>query len=449
MGTSDGFYTKLSKRPRETDLVSFYLIFMGFACISVLALTIISCATPVAGFIWPGQQSRYIIMGAILGCLSWAIFVLNKSTDAYGLTVPSEVSRIIQKGLGIILLLPIVWLNRLNLTSYFGYWYVLMLFLGASFVWINARHGHPFPKNFLLPLSRFKNYASEFYRFSSPLATYSAVAFATGIIGRWLLQIFSGSVQQAFFGLSFQISTLCVVCVASMAPLLMREFSIAHQNLDLSEMASLFRKHIPLLYSVTAYFSCFVAFQSDVIVRLIGGRGYAGASTAVMLMSLSSIHQTYGQLSGSVFFASGRTHHYRNVGIATMLAGLVMNYFLLAPARAGGLHLGATGLALQTLATQFASVNIQLYLNSKFLRLPFLRYLGHQMGSLAIFLAVAYVARVLANTMLDPQVFWVACFLLAGIFYTAAVGILAWKLPRLFGLKSEQFAAMFDKFLRR
>ena len=446
MGTADGFYTKLSKRPKETGLVAFYYIFIVSSCIGILVLTFLACASPYAGLIWPGQQARYVVMGAVLGILTWMHLVLNKSSDAYGLTVPAEAGRVIQKVIGIVLLALLVWFHRLTLTSFFIFWYLLMAFLGMYFIWVNRRHGYPLPSSFRLRPDQFKSYASEFYSYGHPLAVHGAVAFITAILGRWLLQHFSGSVQQAYFGLSYQIANACFLGVRLMAPLLMREFSLLHQKRDIPEMAALFRKHIPLLFSVTAYFACFIALQSDTVIRILGGSAYAEAGTAVMLMSLSSIHQTYGLLSGSVFLATGRTKLYRNVGIFTMLAGLALNYFLLAPASAGGLHLGATGFALQTLVTQFVGVNVQLYLNAKYLRLPFLRYVGHQVASFSVLLALAYAARTFADALVGQGPLWIAGFVLAGVFYTVAAGALAWTWPRLFGLTSGQLASLLDGF---
>ena len=442
MGTGNGFYTKLSKRPQEIELVVFYFIFIGASCLAILGLTLLACASPFSGFIWPGQQVRHIIMAAGVGALTWISSVLYSRTDAYGLTVQAEIVGGIQKTGGLVLIVLMVFTHQLTLTSFFGFWYVLTIFAITCFLGINARHGHPLPANLRLSPAKFKSYASEFYHYSHPLAAYGVVAFITSMLGRWLLQHFSGSVEQGYFGLSYQISTLCVLGVTAMTPLLMREFSILHQRVNIPEMASLFSKYIPMIYSLTAYFACFIALQADIIVRILGGSGYSEASTVMMLMSLSSIHQTYDMLGGSVFLATGRTGLYRNIGISTMLAGLVMNYFLLAPASAGGLHLGATGLAVTTLVIKFVGVNIQLYLNTKFLGLPFRRYLGHQIVSVAALLALAYLSRSLANVLIGPDgPLWLAGFVLSGIFYSAAVGAIALVWPKIFGLKPGQFAS--------
>lgn len=448
MGTSLGFYTKLSQRPRDSGLVRFYLIFMIAVCAAISSFTVLACFTPLAKTIWPGQKSLYILMGALLGILLWGGMVINKTTDAYALTVPAEILRVLQKVFGLVFLLLLLWVHQLNLATFFGYQCVLAVLACGGLAWINAHHGYPLSGNLRLSGDQFKRYAREFYHYSHPLFTYSVVGLFSGILGRWLLQVFSGSVEQGFFGFSAQIGAMCFLCANSMTPLLLREFSIAHDRQDLAGMAVMFRKYVPFLYSVTAYFSCFVALHSDMMIRVFGGASYVPAGTAVILMSLFPIHSAYGQMSGSMFLASGRTDIFRNIGIAGMLGGLMLGYFLLAPAESGGLHLGATGLALQTFVTQFLCVNVQLYMNAKYLRLPFLRYLGHQFASVAVLLALAWFSRRAAEGLAGPAAPWFAGFILAGVAYTGAVVLVAWLSPRLFGLSSAQVAS-FSGWLRQ
>ena len=99
----------------------------------------------------------------------------------------------------------------------------------------------------------------------------------------------------------YQIGSLCFLFTGAMTPLFTRELSIAFSNGDLPRMAELFRRYIPMLYSIAAFFSCFIAVQADKVVYIFGGNKFEGAATAVTIMAFYPLHQTYGQLSGSVF----------------------------------------------------------------------------------------------------------------------------------------------------
>ena len=127
------------------------------------------------------------------------------------------------------------------------------------------------------------------------------------MVDRWLLQVFSGSVQQGLYGLSYQIGAICFLFTGAMTPLITREFSIAYAKQDIPHMAYLFRRYIPLLYGIAAFFSCFIAMQAENVAYIFGGAKFHDAALAIAIMSLYPIHQTYGQLGSSVFYATAQT----------------------------------------------------------------------------------------------------------------------------------------------
>jgi len=128
---------------------------------------------------------------------------------------------------------------------------------------------------------------------------------------------------------------------------------------------------------VAAYFACFLAVQADKIIYLMGGKNFQRAHLPVAVMFFYPIHQTYGQLSGSVFPATGETIRYRNIGIILMLLGLPLTYVLLAPERMLGLNAGANRLAIKMVVLQALAVNVQLYFTAWTLNLNFRRYVAH------------------------------------------------------------------------
>lgn len=232
-----------------------------------------------------------------------------------------------------------------------------------------------------------------------------------------------------------------------MTSLITREFSIAHAKQDIPEMAGLFRRYIPLLYGIAAFFACFIATQSESIAFLFGGAKFQGASVAISVMALYPIHQTYGQLSGSVFFATGQTKLYRNIGIIFLILGLPLTYFLLAPVDMLGLGTGSTGLAIKTVVIQIAGVNVLLFFNSKFLKLSFWKYVLHQILCVACLLLLAFLAsRVVDLVNLSAGI--LISFILKGIIYTVSVAGFTYFIPALFGL-TEKDVRSFTKSISK
>jgi O-antigen/teichoic acid export membrane protein len=233
-----------------------------------------------------------------------------------------------------------------------------------------------------------------------------------------------------------------------MTPLILREFSIAHAQKNISEMARLFRRYIPLLYAIAAYFACYVAVQAGKVTYIFGGEQFGAALLPVTIMAFYPIHQTYGQLSGSVFYATGQTKLYRNIGIFFQVMGLPILYLLLAPQNKIGLDAGATGLALKMVGVQFIGVNVQLYYNARLLGLKYKKYLAHQFISLGTLLLFALLSAYGLDYLFSE---WsiIFRFIVSGFMYTILVIGLILLYPIVFGLKNDDVHMLMAKISSR
>jgi len=437
LNTSIGFYTKLSQRQNEFGLISFYFQLTGLSIIALFIFVIGSQLTGISNILWLDQNVRYVYMAAAWGALTWLAMLVGQVADAYGLTVSTEMARIAQRCLGLVIVLVLFLLNQLNLIAFFFYQYAVLLLLILLFVWIIGRKGHSFFRNWHLGKDRIKEYIKEFYEYSHPLFLYAVIGMIVCILERWLLQKFAGSVQQGFFGLSYQIGAVCFLFTSAMTPLIIREFSIAFSKNDLGEMARLFRRYIPLLYSIAAFFGCFACVQADKVTYIFAGGKFAGAALPVMIMALYPIHQTYGQLSGSVFYAAGQTRLYRNIGMIYMALSLPMAYFMLAPTAQFGLNAGAVGLALKFVIVNFLVVNVQLFFNARLLNLSFINYFGHQIICVGFLISVALLSKTVIGHIGALQDKVVIGFLISGVLYSVMVMVVIFFLPAVFGLRRD------------
>lgn len=430
-GTSNAFYSKLSQRPRDHALLRFYWGFSGAASIMLILLTAAVFFAGLNGVLWPDQAKLYILMGLIWGLLSWYAQIINKVLDAYGLTVSGEILRIVQKviGLGLILLMFVS--HRFSLTDFFLYQYLIILFLCLGWWGVIKRNDWALFSRGRLVVSQFRSLSREFYNYSGPLITYALVGMLVGLFDRWLLQRFAGSVAQGFYGLSYQMGVLCFLFTSAMTPLFMREMSKAFGARDLERMRAMFQRFIPLLFSVAAVLGVFFTVQASKITLIFGGKSYAQAALPIGLMSFYAIHRTYGQLSGSVFLATGQTRLYRNLGVAMMLSGLVLSFFALAPRNFGGLNLGATGLGLKMVISQFVEVNLGLWFNTRFLGLSYWKFLSHQFFVIGPLAGMSWLAS--AGTALIVQSPLLA-LLIAGFFYALECAGLLFLFPALFSV---------------
>lgn len=437
MGTSSCFYTKLSQRQNDFSLVAFYFQFTALVSLMVIGIVIAAHLADFGGQLWPEQEAIYVYLASVLGIITWISQVLNKMADAYGITVPAEKARMLQKLLGLFLILLLFVTHQLKLAQYFLYNLIIIAMLIVSLVWI-IKNKIQFPREvWKISWKEVTAYSKEFYRYCNPLFVYAPVGLIAGIFDYWLLQRFGGSIQQGFYGFSYQIGVICILFTSAMTPLLMRELSIAFGNKDLTQMAYLFRRYFPLLYAIAAFLSCFIAMQAGKIIYIVGGTKFNGALIPVIVMAFYPIHQTYGQLSTSVLYATGQTGLLRNVGIIFMVLGLPVTYFLLAPQKKLGLDAGAIGLAIKMVLIQLIAVNVQLYFNTRLLNLRFWHYVAHQFVSVGCLLFYAAISTMVIDKYLALHDKVVISLLLAGILYSLLVIISTYLQPVLFGLKRE------------
>lgn len=427
-GTSVAFYTKLSQRTQDVGLTRFYWGVTALISFGTILLVSLTFLFDLQAWLWPNQTSRYIWMAVIWGLLTWYSQIINKILDAYGLTVRSEISRIQQRVLGLALILAMFWLNRFSLTEFFIYHYLILLFV--CFAWGRILHQAGIE---LLPQARLtfeqtKAYGQEFYEYTSPLIVYAFVGLIVGGLDNWFLQKFAGSVQHGFYGLSYRIGGICFLFTSAMTPLLLREFSKAYSDQNINQMGFLFQRYIPLLYTIAAFFAVFLAVEAEKVSVIFGGNQFEGAELAISIMAFYPVHQTYGQLSGSVFYATGQTKLYRNLGITIQLTSLPLTWWLIAPEHWWGLNLGAVGLAIKMVLVQVIGVNLQLWFNARLLKLSFGKLLAQQLYSVMGLGVVAWGSKLFIDQTI-PNV--LLSFLASGFIYTLGSAILTLLMPAL------------------
>lgn len=445
-GTSTCFYIKLSQRPKETGLIAFYAYFVFGVSLLILLFNAVAFALGMEEMFWPGQETVVVFAAAIWALLVWGTDIINKINDAMGLTVSSENIRIIQTALSLALIVAMYFAGAIGIHGIFLYYYFSLVFLGTAWIVLQIRNGVPLIGYLRLRLVEGKEYLQEFYKFSHPLFVYSVAGIIPGLVDRWLLQNYAGSVEQGFFGLSYRIGTLAFFFASTMSPLITREFSQAFGDNDMGKVQKVFSRYLPLFYAISGYCSLFLAFNADVVVTFVGGTQYIDALLAVSIMCIFPMHQTYGQLGSSVFFSSGQTGTYRNIGVAGMFAGLPVTFFLVAPSLHHGLDLGAVGLAVKVVLMQIIMVNVQLWYVTKIIGLSFSRFVLHQAAVLVVFGLFAGLSRGLTSFLGTGMI---VKFIVCGALYSTLVIAAVYAFPALIGFNRDELSAQLSDISRK
>jgi len=436
MGFSTCFYTRLSQRPKEEGIVSFYFIFMATVTVFISSFAVAAGVFGLNTVIWPGQKMFFVYSALGVAGIMWLANTLNFMTDAYGLTVNAEMLKVFQKITGFFVIALLYFTNYLKLGVFFAYNYAIWILLGCSFIILIYRKKYLTIAVLTFSAERIKEYAKEFWKYSNPLFVYSLIGLAAGLFDRWILQIYGGGIQQGFYSLSYQIGAICFIFTGSMTPLFMRELSIAHNKNDIDSMRRTFRRYVPVLYAITAYFACFIAASADKVVYIFGGNAFKGAAIVVAIMAFYPLHQTYGQLSSSVFYAMSHTKTYRNIAVFFVLIGLPITYFLIAPQNRMGINAGALGLSIKMVVLNIISTNTMLYFNARQLGLRYWKYAVHQVATACALLVLSlYLNKVIGLLFFRYSIGDIPVFLITGMFYTVFSAGLFYFCPRILGME--------------
>jgi O-antigen/teichoic acid export membrane protein len=436
MGSSTAFFTKLSARQTRKELITFYALYSSAVLIITLLFVVVISTFGFSHTFLPDIPNEYIYLGLFFGFFTWLTQIFIKISDAYALTVSVELIKIGHKLFSLLLLLGFVYKLAFDLKIYFYFNYIAFLsFLFIiSFLFFKKRI---FERSIFTLNFGFKVITKEFIHYCHPLVLYSIVGILTGLFDIWILQTMAGSKQMGFYGLSYTIAAMCFLFTGAMTPIITREFSKSYEKKDIEQMRHLFYRYIPMLYSIAAYFAIFISFQSENVILIFTDDKFKEAYWVLVIMALYPIHQTYGQLSGSIFYATGQTHLYRNIGLITMGIGVLLTLIFVYL-----FDLAAIGLAYKMVIFQLLHVNILLYFNSKFLGFDIKHFALHQAYSLLFFTLLAFIA---SNLFITENPMYT--FFISGFIYTLLVIIFAYIFPQVFATTKDEIKSVLTKVL--
>ncbi|OEF04572.1 lipopolysaccharide biosynthesis protein [Vibrio genomosp. F10] len=423
--TSIAFFTKLSANSERKELIAFYTRYSVFIFLLLITSFYILGVFEFTEYILPNIKNEYINLGLIFCFFTWFTQILIKISDAYAMTVSIEITKIFHKVISLALLICIVAFGDLDLKLYLYLNIIMSIFFVVLVLVIIFNRKVISWYDLSLKSLQFKGIAKEFVSYCMPLFFYSVVGLIASIFDIWLLQNVSGSIETGFYGLSYSIAAMCFIFTGAMTPIITREFSKSFKEGNIDLMSTYFKRYIPMMYAISVYFSVFIVFESESVLKIFADDKFEGALSALMVMAVYPIHQTYGQLSGSIFYATGQTKLYNRIGMVSFTIGMLLTtlfvYFL---------ELGALGLGMKMVMAQVIAVNIQLYFSTKFLNLKMSYFLMHQFLAVIFLGSCAYLSSYLIeinNVIVD--------FLITGLVYSIFVLLIFFVYPNLFSIK--------------
>ena len=424
-GSSTALLVKVSQRQNEPKLVKFYLYFLSLIFLINIFLILLVYWFKFEDTVFLNISNKVVLITFFIAFTIFINTILRQLNDAFGFTSVAEYVFSFQKILSILIISLLYYLNYLNFL-------VLSISLVSIYFWNNnlsTNDKRIFKKSLKLNFDDFKIYFNEFYTYCSPIFVQSIIVLTLLVGERWLLQNYGGSVEQGYFGLAYKIGAGIFIICGALTPIFNREFSISWANRDIEKSKYLFFTLVPSFFSLSAIISLFFCLNSEILVYLFAGDSFKNSSQVVALMTLYPIHQTYGQLLGTIYFSTNNTAKFRNVNILFNLLGILLAFYLIAPKEMFALDLGSTGLALRLLIIQFLITNYYLYFCTKLLKINYWKLFFHQFTIILLLFLIAYLSRYFSEIFSNNNVYSI---LISSLLYSITVASVAWNFPKLF-----------------
>lgn len=441
LGTSNAFYTFISQEKRPAAYYSYYFLWLSAQFFFTAAVIFALLPGDFIDRIWLGHSRQAVLLAFAASFLQQQIW---QTVNQVG-----EASRETLKVQALNVSLALVYLAGASALSYAG-----LISVNAVLCLLIAQYAFFSVLAVLLLRRREKAGAAvpspsltemfaKYGRYCSPLILLSVIGFFHDFADKWLLQFFGGAGQQGFYQVAFQFSTVSILATTSMLNILWKEISEAYGRGDSERIERLFARVARGLYMTGAAISGFLVPWSRELLELFLGKAYVPAGMVFSLMLLYPVHQSLGQVAGTMMLAGERTKQYLRVSAFFMFLSLPLSYLLQARSEGlfPGLGLGALGLALKMVVLNVASVNVMLWVVARNNGWRF--KWAYQAAGLGLALGAGYTAKAIilplfAGYAPDGAASLGFPMAVSGVIYCGLISGALWLFPGLAGLNKAE-----------
>jgi O-antigen/teichoic acid export membrane protein len=439
MATSSAFFTFLSQRQRSNKFVQYFWYWVGVQFVISFLLVALVLPESILQIVWKGEGKTLIVLALVATFMQqhvWGIASQMAEASRETIRVQKLNTLVILIHLGVVvslwwfgkLTIPLVFVALIVEWSIAG-WFAVKLYQLQS--QLNSMHTADTPKSVV----------KEFWRYCLPFIPYAWLGFAHDLADRWMLQHWGGSSEQAYYAVAQQFAAVALLATTSILRIFWKEIAEAQHQGDTVKVEQLYLKVSRGLFFVGSVVAGGLIPWSEEIISVILGEAYIAGSMTLIIMFFYPVHQSMGQIGGTMLYATEKTRVQVILGLTLMVAGLAVVYFMLAPETmtVPGLGLASQGLAIKMVVLQLIGVNIQAYVIARMFGWRYDWF--YQVAGLSLVIALGYLAKVVTSPALSD--FFVIQFVASGVVYLMMIGGLIYFLPWLAGLDRKEVAGYY------
>lgn len=357
MYSSHAFFTFLSKETRSKDFIKIYWYWMAFQLVFSLILVGLLLPNTLVASIWQNEDRILVLLALIATFMqqsAWQVASYMAEANRATVAMQKVATSVVFFHLSLIIFLFLI--NHLTLP---------IIFISISIEWaIGTFYAVKMYSGNNEKSDNIGSVFNEFWIYCKPLIPLVIFSFLYEFLDRWMLQLWGGSKEQAYYALALSFSTIILLATTSIIKIFWKEIAESYHNGDLIKMQDFYKKTSRILYFIGAFIAGFCIPWSEEILQISAGGEYIDGKTTFILMLIYPVHQCLGQINGAVLLATEKVKLQNLTGVIFIIISLLVAYYALAPKGLfiPGLNLGSQGLAWKMIIMQFLQVNIISYI---------------------------------------------------------------------------------------
>ena len=444
LGTSSAFFTFISQKKRSEFFILVYWYWLALQlALSVFLIWFILPSAFIES-LWAGESRTVVVLALLASFTQGAVW----QTAAQMAEASRETIRLQLIGALITLFHLLLVICLWFLGSLFIYIIFILIVLEWSFgsLIVSRLYRKKLTKNEAREggLINLKNIFNEYKIYCIPLIPLAFLGFLHDFGDRWMLQTWGGSIEQAYFGVAIQIPSITLLATTAIIRIFWKEVAQAHEEKNYQRIGFLYKKLSRLLFFLGSMVASFLLPWSSLLIQLSAGDKYLAGSLTLSLMFFYPIHQSIGQLTNTMFYATSLTKILVYINSTFLILGLFMAFLVLAPQNVFilGLELGSQGLAWKLITMQVIFVNISSWVLAKKFSWKF--EWSYQIVVLISLLTVSYSLFFLTSTILSEFSNLIQ-FSVFSALYFLLVACLVFKYPGISGLTANEISSYLKK----
>jgi len=428
MGSSSAFFSFISKKLQPKLFFTTYLVWLMIQLILSLFFIIIIAPDDWIINIWQGELRERVLLAFLAVFFQQQIWgMLSYVGESQRLTVYVQSIYITVVAVHLLIICGLYFFDTLSIDRIFVLIIIEFLLTMLICWWF-------FHINYSNEIMTLKQIIQEYKQFCAPLLPYIYLGLIMGFADTWLLQHYGGAIEQAYYGIGYRFSAICLIATQSVLKILWKEVAESNEQGDKARIYRIYKRAVHVLLILGAFIAGFLIPWSAEIIQFFIGDAFIGGALVLSLMFFYPIHQSLGQINHTMYYALELTKPHAIISMVFMFLSIVTVYFLLAPANAiiPGLGLASIGLAIKMVLIQTIGVNFSMWWLCRYHGWEF--SIIYQFIGIGSFLIAGFLAKNGVYFLLGNNLQQFVQFFLAGLLYILISGLIIYSMPWLLNI---------------